>query len=76
MNNMGYNRNFVNSLFAEICFYQTCHILFFYRQSSTIPVAVLSKVWVCGPSLAGIAGLNPARWAWMPVSCECGVLSV
>jgi len=25
-----------------------------------IPVAVLSKAWVCGRSLAGIAGSNPA----------------
>ena len=24
-----------------------------------IPVAVLSKVWVCGRSFAGIAGSNP-----------------
>jgi len=26
----------------------------------TIPVAVLSKAWVCGRSSAGIAGSNPA----------------
>ena len=27
---------------------------------SPIPVAVWSKVWVCGTSLTGIVGLNPA----------------
>jgi hypothetical protein len=26
-----------------------------------IPVAARSKAWVCGRSLAGVAGLNPAR---------------
>ena len=26
-----------------------------------MPVAVQSKAWVCGCSLAGIAGSNPAR---------------
>jgi len=30
--------------------------------------------WVCGRSLAGIAGLNPAG-AWMFVSCTCCLLS-
>ena len=33
-------------------------------ESLTIPVAERSKARVCGRSLAGIAGLNPA-WAWM-----------
>jgi hypothetical protein len=33
-----------------------------------------SKPWVCGHSLAGIAGSNPAG-AWMSISCECCVLS-
>jgi len=37
-------------------------------------VAALFKAWVCGPSLAGIAGSNPAG-AWMSVSLECCVLS-
>jgi len=27
----------------------------------TIPVAALSKAWICGCSLAGIACSNPAR---------------
>jgi hypothetical protein len=27
----------------------------------TIPVAALTKAWVCGRSLAGIAGSNPAE---------------
>ena len=39
-----------------------------------IPVAARSKAWVCGRSLAGIMGSNPAG-AWMSVSCECCVLS-
>jgi len=38
------------------------------------PAAALSKEWVCGPSLAGIAGSNPAG-AWMLVCCEWCVLS-
>ena len=38
-----------------------------------IPVAVQSKVWVCGLSLAEIGGSNPARDVF--VSCECCLLS-
>jgi len=41
-----------------------------------IPVATLSKVWVCGRSLDGIAGSNPAGGAWIFVFCECCMLSV
>jgi hypothetical protein len=37
------------------------------------PVAVGSKAWVCGRSLAGIVCSNPADS--IPVSCECFVLS-
>ena len=40
-----------------------------------IPVAALSKAWVCGRSLAGTVGSNPAGGAWMPVCSECCVLS-
>ena len=39
-----------------------------------IPVAERSKAWVCGQSLAGIAGSNPTR-AWKSVSCDSCVLS-
>jgi hypothetical protein len=39
-----------------------------------IPVAARSQAWVCGRSLAGILGSNPVG-GWMPVSCECCVLS-
>jgi hypothetical protein len=39
-----------------------------------IPVAASSKAWVCGRSLAGIAGSNPAG-AWIFVSCELFVVS-
>jgi hypothetical protein len=31
-----------------------------------VPVAARSKAWVCGRSLVGIVGLNPAG-AWMSV---------
>ena len=36
-------------------------------------MAARSKAWVCGSSLAGIAGSSPAsgRVALMSVSCEC-----
>ena len=37
-----------------------------------IPVAARSKVWVCGRSLAGIVGSNPAEC--MDVCCECCVV--
>jgi hypothetical protein len=39
---------------------------------SPIPAAVLSKASVCGRSLAGIAGSNPAEG--MDVCCECCVV--
>jgi hypothetical protein len=38
-------------------------------------VAALSKAWVCGRSLAGIAGSNSAR-AGLSVSFECCAFSV
>jgi len=44
------------------------------RHCKPIPVAARSKAWVCGLSLAGILGSNPAG-AWMSVSCKCCVLS-
>ena len=37
------------------------------------PVAARSKAWVCGRSLAGIVGSNPA--GGLDVSCECCLLS-
>ena len=43
--------------------------------SVPIAVAARSKGWVCGRSLAGIAGSNTAGGTWMDVSCECCVLS-
>jgi hypothetical protein len=33
---------------------------FHFQLSKYIPVAARSKAWVCGRSLAGIVGLNPA----------------
>jgi hypothetical protein len=43
-------------------------------KSRPIPAAARSKAWVCGRSLAGIAGSSPAG-DWMCVSCEYCVLS-
>ena len=43
------------------------------QKKTPIPVAVGSKAWVCGRSLAGILGSKPAES--MSVSCECCVLS-
>jgi hypothetical protein len=37
-------------------------------------VAAWLKAWVCGSSLAGIVGSNPAG-AWSSLYCECCVLS-
>ena len=31
------------------------------------PVTARSKAWVCGRSLGGIMGSNPARGVWMSV---------
>ena len=41
-----------------------------YITLKPVPVAARPKVWVCGRSLAGIAGSNLTRG-----SCECRVLS-
>ena len=38
-------------------------------------MAARPNAWVCGRSLAGIAGSNPAEGTWMSVSCECCVFS-
>ena len=43
-------------------------------MKGSIPEAVRSKASVCGPSLAGIASLNPAG-TWISASCECCDLS-
>ena len=40
-----------------------------------IQVVEWSKARVCGPSLAGTAGSNPAGAAWISLSCEWYVLS-
>jgi hypothetical protein len=49
------------------------HFIIGYSLLKPIPVAARSKAWVCGRSLAGIAGSNPA--GDMTVCCECCVLS-
>jgi hypothetical protein len=43
-------------------------------MSKPVPVAALSKVWVCGHSPVVIVGSNPPG-EWASVSCECCVLS-
>jgi len=45
-----------------------------YMFPLPIPVTARSKAWVCGRSLPGLTGSNPAG-TWMFVSCECRVLS-
>ena len=40
--------------------YSEIHIDFIVLILNPIPVAARSKAWVCGRSLAGIAGSNPA----------------
>jgi hypothetical protein len=34
--------------------------ILYTRDKSPVPVAARANVWVCGRSLVGIAGLNPA----------------
>jgi hypothetical protein len=50
-------------------------VLDYVYTMPTIPVAARSKAWVCGRSLAGIVGSNPARGIDVSLSCECYVLS-
>jgi hypothetical protein len=38
-----------------------CIIILVCIFCALMPVAVWSKVWICGRSLAGIVGLNPTR---------------
>ena len=49
-------------------------ILTFLHVLMPVPVAALSKAWVCGRSSAEIAGSNPAG-TWVFVCCDCCVLS-
>ena len=41
--------------------YDVSEIILAKYSSLPIPVIVQSKAWVCGLSLAGIVGSNPAR---------------
>ena len=54
----------------RICCENTCRL-------DTVPIQVtaLSKSWVCGGSLPGIAVSNPTGRAWISLFCECCVLS-
>jgi len=47
--------------------------LIFLKYGEPIPVAVRSKAWICGRSLAGTVVSNPA--GGMSGCCECCVLS-
>ena len=47
--------------------------LYYSRSGWPIPVVARSKAWVCGRSLAGIAGSNPA--VGIDLCSECRVLS-
>jgi hypothetical protein len=44
-----------------ICMYVHTYIYIMYRTNWPIPVAARSKAWICGRSLAGLAGSNPAK---------------
>jgi hypothetical protein len=43
-------------------------------NNDAVPVAMRFKAWVCGRSLAGMAGSNPPEGMDVGVSCECCVL--
>jgi len=58
----------VKSFLQTECLYTSI-----YTASEPIPVAARSKAWVCGRTLAGIAGSNTDDGIY--VSCECCVLS-
>ena len=58
----------MSRLFTETC-------ITFVIRLVPIPVAAWSRAWVCGRSLAGIAGLNPTGGLDVS-SCERCVLSV
>ena len=47
--------------------------LFDLKLLNPLPVAPRSQAWVCGRSVSGTAGSNPARR--MDISSECCVLS-
>jgi hypothetical protein len=58
--------------FVWILFAVSAYVL--YSNPVPADLCVRAKAWVCGLSLAGIAGSNPAG-AWMSVCCGCCVLS-
>jgi hypothetical protein len=58
---------YVCANFQPFCLYSAV------MKRSLVQVAARSKAWVCDLLLAGIAVSNPARGAWMSVSCECCV---
>ena len=75
-----YNNSLLNYLRATITWYgitETVSLMLINdnkeRCASPIPMSARSKTWVCGCSLTGIVGSNPA--GGMDVSCECCVLS-
>ena len=61
-----------------LCIFHALDILnYIYFQQiahKPIPVAARSKAWVCGRSLAGIAGSNPVGGMVVFVSCGCWLL--
>jgi hypothetical protein len=59
--------------YGELVIYQHWLSILATRWKAPIPLPARSKVWVCGCTLAGIAGSNPAEG--MYVCCECCVLS-
>jgi hypothetical protein len=60
----------VISIEVKTCWFGICdiiwamyNIIFFNLKVLSISVASRSKVWVCGRTLSGIVGLNPASKA-------------
>jgi hypothetical protein len=63
-------------LSLPLFYIEACKIPVLINIYLPFPVAARSKAWVCGPSLAMIAGSKPTGGgAWMSVSRECCVLS-
>jgi hypothetical protein len=48
-------------IYRVICLKNVLNIIQFYKNFKPIPVAELSKAWVCSRSPAGIAGSNPSE---------------
>ena len=57
----GINAEFSHIEFRDACSHHSVLKSAKLPDSALIPVAARSKAWVCGRSLAGVAGSNPTR---------------